>query len=730
MISFITLSYFKSDMSSTCCLKYSQPYCNPRLLSCCHSFCTQCIQSLITEGTETNSLTCPSCQQTTYVPNGGVTSLPCNLHLINKQSDILSKIASNPPPPCDSCGKDPAIVYCTECTDLLCKQCWDAHQMVRLTRTHYSFTLEEAHSMSQDSLAKMIPSSSCTCQDHTDQQLDFYCQQCAIPICVKCIVINHKEHPVSEVSKQADKNKQAIFQCLEGFQVAQQQLNKFLISGEEVKGMIKACKNEVDTIIRQTFANLQQLLHQPEEALLAQSNEVANAKEVRLSLQLEGIQCLLETITHCQRFATTAIGEYNDVELLSVAHTLQTRANQLQQQFSETSLELSESPTISVNINTDELVTNIANLGAVLEGDISPTYTTAKVPSCVEVGKELNVKVISRDNKGKELFNGGAIVSGRFIPIGTTIQAKTTDFGDGTYLISLTPQQFGRHKLSLTVHGQSIQGSPFNSFVSRDYTTIKNPVQTITGINKPQFIAISESGDIFVTSWGSQCIHVYDNSGREKTIIGSKNGPLHFNLPSGIAICGDVMYVAENRGNKIHKLTLGGELLSTFGCKGSSNGRLSYPWGICIGPDSKIYVAEYGNNRVQVFHCDETFSHVINGNVIGDGRFQGPEGLSFDHSGHLYVTGYKSDTVTVFTSEGQYVRHYDQSYLSGPCGIAIDLAGELLVANAGKNSLAIFNPNCTCIELLGELDTPIGVAVAHDGSVWVADRGNHRLVKY
>ena len=35
----------------------------------------------------------------------------------------------------------------------------------------------------------------------------------------------------------------------------------------------------------------------------------------------------------------------------------------MQQQFSETSLELCESPTISVDINTDELTTRIGNLG-------------------------------------------------------------------------------------------------------------------------------------------------------------------------------------------------------------------------------------------------------------------------------------------------------------------------------------------------------------------------------
>ena len=303
------------------------------MLSCCHSFCTQCIQSLITEDTGTSTLTCPSCHQTTPVPKGRVTSLPYNLCLISKQSHILSKITSNPPPPCDSCSEDTSIAYCTECRDLLCKQCWDAHKKLRMSRTHSSFTLEEICCMSQDNIDKLIPPFAHICQDHSDQQLDFYCQQCIIPVCVKCTIINHKDHPVIEVSKQVDINKVTVHESIQGFQVAQQQLKKVLISGEEIKEKIKAHKNEIDTIIRQNFATLQKLLHEHEEALLAQNSEVANAKEAHLSLQLEGIHHLLDTMTYCESIVTSAVGEYNDVELVSVAHTLQTRANQLQQEF-------------------------------------------------------------------------------------------------------------------------------------------------------------------------------------------------------------------------------------------------------------------------------------------------------------------------------------------------------------------------------------------------------------
>ena len=263
--------------------------------------------------------------------------------------------------------------------------------MVRSTRTHSVLNFEEIHGMPQEKLSnKIISSSLFTCQTHVDQQFEFYCQQCNILTCVKCTIIDHRDHSVTEINKQVEMNKETICQNLQCFQPAEQKLKEVLISGEKVKEKIKARKNEVDTIIRQTFANLQQLLHQREEALLVQSSEVANTKEAHLSLQLEGIQCLLQAITHYQSLATTAIGEYNDVELLSIAHTLQTRANQLQQQFSETSLEVCESPTISVNIDTDELVTKTAILGNVVDG-VSPNKST-KIPS----HKKIKVRYIPK----------------------------------------------------------------------------------------------------------------------------------------------------------------------------------------------------------------------------------------------------------------------------------------------------------------------------------------------
>ena len=143
-----------------------------------------------------------------------------------------------------------------------------------------------------------------------------------------------------------------------------------------------------------------------------------------------------------------------------------------------------------------------------------------------------------------------------------------------------------------------------------------------------------------------------------------------------------------------------------------------------------MYVADTGNSRIQVFHSDWTLSHIIDGKVSGDGSFTSPEGVAFDISGDVHVTGYGSNSVTVFTPCGQFVHKYDQTHLSSPEGIAIDSAGYSLVVNYRSGSLSIYDPSGRFIHSIGGFSFPYGVSISPDGSVWVADNDNKRLVKY
>ena len=206
-----------NSTSSSICQYCSNTYQDPRILSCLHSYCVLCITKLHVE--DTTSIICPTCNHSTSLPDGSVTFLPRNIRLSKetKLDTVLSKVASTSPPPCDSCDENTPIAYCTECDQLLCNVCWDAHQKLKLLRSHFSFTLKEAHNMSQDELIKMLPLSSssflsCTCQYHNNEILDLYCQQCTIPVCVKCSGISHKDHPIHHVSQQVIQNREEIQQ--------------------------------------------------------------------------------------------------------------------------------------------------------------------------------------------------------------------------------------------------------------------------------------------------------------------------------------------------------------------------------------------------------------------------------------------------------------------------------------------------------------------------------------
>ena len=112
--------------------------------------------------------------------------------------------------------------------------------------------------------------------------------------------------------------------------------------------------------------------------------------------------------------------------------------------------------------------------------DPSPcsSNTAAIVPrQKLGIGAEMKVKVTTRDSSGKELNKGGSVVRGILTSRSQgRVECPVSDNGDGTYLVSVIPQQLGQHQLSITVNGGGIQGSPFklNVVAQRDYTKLKH----------------------------------------------------------------------------------------------------------------------------------------------------------------------------------------------------------------------------------------------------------------
>ncbi|MCM3872931.1 MAG: NHL repeat-containing protein [Pyrinomonadaceae bacterium] len=186
--------------------------------------------------------------------------------------------------------------------------------------------------------------------------------------------------------------------------------------------------------------------------------------------------------------------------------------------------------------------------------------------------------------------------------------------------------------------------------------------------------------------------------------LAGDGSPAGFSDPFGIAIGRDgAIYVADaGENNAIRKLTTQGTLITLAG----GNHVFNTPSGLAIDTDGNIYVADTSNNRIRKITIAGVVSTVAGTGVAGylDGpanaaQFDGPIGVAVDARGNIYVADTYNDRIRKISSEGQV------STIAG--------AGRPGYAD-GESTTALF-------------DTPCALVVSVDGTLYVADTGNNQV---
>ena len=192
-----------------------------------------------------------------------------------------------------------------------------------------------------------------------------------------------------------------------------------------------------------------------------------------------------------------------------------------------------------------------------------------------------------------------------------------------------------------------------------------------------------------------------------------------------------MLYVAEFSGHRVQKLTTSGEFLSKFGTKGSGDGQLDSPHGICVDARGRIFVSESNNKRVSVFEPCGAFAYHITHNT-----FSNPWGMAFDLAGSLHVVDYNNNTVSIFTPEGKYISQYN-SQVKNPSGIAIDeegykFIGQYYNSNSSYNysRLSILGPENNMVRTIQAFRNIYGVAMDKDGYVYICSYNTNQVLKY
>lgn len=242
---------------------------------------------------------------------------------------------------------------------------------------------------------------------------------------------------------------------------------------------------------------------------------------------------------------------------------------------------------------------------------------------------------------------------------------------------------------------------------------------------------------------------------------GFRDGPLTaalFNRPMGVAVGPDgTTYVADTGNNRI-RVIRGGEVFTWAGGEAGyadatgSAARFDQPSGITLDGEGNLYVCDWGNHRIRRIAPDGAVTTLAGGNetdlVDGDlatARFASPYGIAMDGRGNLYVSEPRANALRLITPAGEIKTltcgaagfregPLAKAQFNFPLGLAIDAAGNLLVADAYNQRIRKVTPQGIVSTLAGDgsstvLNRPFAVVADRRGTTYVADTYNNRICR-
>lgn len=127
-------------------------------------------------------------------------------------------------------------------------------------------------------------------------------------------------------------------------------------------------------------------------------------------------------------------------------------------------------------------------------------------------------------------------------------------------------------------------------------------LRTYTGFLYPHGIAVDKKGKIYVSDGGSNRVVILDQSGKQLGTLDKWGENKSFSMVRGAATDSNGrVFVADTVVSSIRVFDSKGKYLTSFGNQGMENGNFIYPHGIFIDRKGKLYIADWGNNRIQVW---------------------------------------------------------------------------------------------------------------------------------
>ena len=273
----------------------------------------------------------------------------------------------------------------------------------------------------------------------------------------------------------------------------------------------------------------------------------------------------------------------------------------------------------------------------------------------------------------------------------------------------------------------------------------------------PADVAIDSGGNVYVADAQNHRVQKFNSSLEYVRTFGDTGVPYltdgyHYNQPVDIAVAdsGKIAIIEDwGRGQRLIVLDAAGVPQFTVGeagVFGSDNDHFNDPRGVAFDSSGKLYVAECGNHRVQIFSSEGVWgARLGTGSGPGNDEFSCPSGVAVDGSGNIYVADADNHRIQIFDQDRIYLATLgvtgtsgsDNGHFNWPNDVEVDAAGDVYVADTFNHRVQKFDSSGVWQMTLGTTGQcgsdnnhfcePWGVAVDPSGNIYVAEKFNPRV---